>query len=157
MLMKIFRKAQQERNPLLRLLGLNNPLARVDSVRIKTTNRLNCCCNSRITSLYVLILGIKIEVIHVEKELLFEGKENASSVNIKEFSPRGAILDITLAGKINGKASVFIMSTHNILMKPGGTSEVDLKSIIFSNGEPIFAWGKATGKVIELTPLGKIE
>jgi len=104
-----------------------------------------------------LILGIKIEVIHVEKELLFEGKENASSVNIKEFSPRGAILDITLAGKINGKASVFIMSTHNILMKPGGTSEVDLKSIIFSNGEPIFAWGKATGKVIELTPLGKIE
>jgi hypothetical protein len=42
-------------------------------------------------------------------------------------------------------------------MKPGGTSDVDLKSIIFSNGEPIFVSGKATGKVIDPTPIGKIE
>ena len=49
------------------------------------------------------------------------------------------------------------MSTHNILMKPGGTSEVDLKSIIFSNGEPIFVTGKASGKLVDPTPIGKIE
>jgi hypothetical protein len=88
----------------------------------------------------------------MEKELLFERKENTTSVNIKDFSPKGAMLDITLAGKISGKATGFIMSTHNILMKPDGTSEVDIKSIIFSEGKPIFVWGKVTGKVIDPTP-----
>ncbi len=42
-------------------------------------------------------------------------------------------------------------------MKPGGTSELDLKSIIFSNGEPIFVAGKADGKLVDPTPIGKIE
>lgn len=93
----------------------------------------------------------------MEKEILFEGKENATSVNVKDFSPKGAVLDITLSGKINGKATGFIISTHNILMKPNGTSEVDIKSIIFSEGKPIFAWGKASGKVIDPTPIGKID
>ena len=93
----------------------------------------------------------------MEKELLFEGKENTSSVNVKEFSLKGVMLDITLAGKIDGKVKGFIMSTHNILMKPDGTSEVDLKSIIFSNGQHIFVWGKANGKVIDPTPIGKID
>jgi hypothetical protein len=46
------------------------------------------------------------------------------------------MLDINLAGKITGKATGFIMSTHNILMKPDGTTEVDLKSIILSDGKP---------------------
>ncbi len=63
----------------------------------------------------------------MEKELLFEGKENTSSVNIKEFSPKGAMLDITLAGKISGKISGIIMTTHNMLIKPDGTGEADLQ------------------------------
>ena len=42
-------------------------------------------------------------------------------------------------------------------MKPGGTSDLDLKSIIFSNGEPIFVMGKASGKLIDPTPIGQIE
>ena len=67
------------------------------------------------------------------------------------------MLDITLAGKISGKLSGLILSTHNILMKPGGTSEVDIKSIVFSNGEPIFIMGKAIGKLIDPTPIGKID
>ncbi|MGZ4850820.1 MAG: hypothetical protein ACXV2C_05510 [Candidatus Bathyarchaeia archaeon] len=93
----------------------------------------------------------------MEKELLFEGKENTSSVNIKEFTPVGVRLDITVAGKVSGKVAGQILSTHNILMKPGGTSELDLKSIIFSNGEPIFVMGKANGKIVDPTPIGKIE
>jgi hypothetical protein len=93
----------------------------------------------------------------MEKELLFEGKENTSSVNIKEFSPEGARLDITLGGKISGKVTGIIMTTHNMLMKPDGTGEADLRSIIFSNGEPIFIWGKAMGKLIDPTPIEKIE
>jgi hypothetical protein len=93
----------------------------------------------------------------LEKELLFEGKENTSSVNIKEFTPAGVRLDITVAGKITGKITGQIMSTHNILMKPGGVSELELKSIIFINGEPVFVMGKATGKIIDPTPIGKIE
>jgi hypothetical protein len=93
----------------------------------------------------------------VEKELLFEGKENASSVNIKEFSEKGALLEITLGGKITGKTSGQILSTHTILMKMGGTSDVDIKSIVFSSGEPIFIVGKATGKLVDPTPIGKIE
>jgi hypothetical protein len=93
----------------------------------------------------------------MEKELLFERKEIASSVNVKDFTPEGAMLEITLSGKISGKAAGFIMSTHKILMKPGGTSDVDIKSIIFSNGEPVFAWGKAPGKIVDPTPIGKID
>ena len=93
----------------------------------------------------------------MEKELIFEGKENTSSVNIKEFSQKGAMLDITLAGKISGKITGIIMTTHNMLMKPDGTGEADLRSIIFSNGEPIFIWGKAMGKLIDPTPIEKIE
>ena len=93
----------------------------------------------------------------MEKELIFEGKENTSSVNIKEFSPKGAMLDITLSGKITGKIAGIIMTTHNMLMKPDGTGEADLRSIIFSNGEPIFIWGKAMGKLVDPTPIEKIE
>jgi hypothetical protein len=93
----------------------------------------------------------------LEKELLFEGRENTTSVNIKEFSSEGARLNITVAGKVNGKVTGFILSTHSILMKPGGISELDLRSIIFSNGEPIFVFGKATGKIVDPTPIGKID
>jgi hypothetical protein len=93
----------------------------------------------------------------MEKELLFEGKENTTSVNIKEFGPEGARLDITVAGKVSGKVTGFILSTHNIFMKPGGVSDLDLRSIIFSNGEPIFVFGKATGKLVDPTPIGKID
>ena len=92
----------------------------------------------------------------MDKELLFEGRENASSVNIKEFSPEGVRLDITAAGKVSGKVTGFIMTTHNVLMKPDGMSG-DARSIIFSNGEPIFVWGKATGKLVDPTPIEKIE
>jgi hypothetical protein len=49
----------------------------------------------------------------MEKELLFEGKENASTAAVKEFSPNGAVLEINLTGKISGKAAGFI----SILMR----------------------------------------
>ena len=93
----------------------------------------------------------------MEKELLFEGKENASSVNIREFSPQGVRLDITAAGKVSGKVKGLIMTTHNALMKPDGTGEADVRSIVFSNGEPIMIWGKARGKMVDPTPIQKIE
>ncbi len=93
----------------------------------------------------------------MEKELLFEGKENTSSVNIKEFSPQGARLDVTLAGKVSGKVTGLILTTHNALMKPDGTVEADLRSVIFSNGEPVFVWGKATAKGVDPAPILRIE
>ena len=93
----------------------------------------------------------------MEKELLFEGKENTSSINIREFSQQGGRLDVTLAGKINGKVTGLILTTHNALMKPDGTVEADIRSIIFSNGEPVFVWGKATGKGVDPTPIVRIE
>jgi hypothetical protein len=93
----------------------------------------------------------------MDKELLFEGKENTTSVNVREISPAGTRLDITVAGKVSGKVTGQIMSTHNILMKPGGTSELEVKSLIFSNGEPIFVMGKVTGKLVDPTPIGRIE
>jgi hypothetical protein len=93
----------------------------------------------------------------MDKELLLEGKENTTSINIREISPAGTRLDITVAGKVSGKVTGQIMSTHNILMKPGGTSELEVKSLIFSNGEPIFVMGKVTGKLVDPTPIGRIE
>jgi hypothetical protein len=41
----------------------------------------------------------------MEKELLFEGKENTTSVKIMEFSPQGTKLEITVAGKTSGKVA----------------------------------------------------
>ncbi len=93
----------------------------------------------------------------MEKELLFEGKENTSSINVREFSPQGARLDVTAAGKVSGKVTGLILTTHNALIKPDGTGEADLRYIIFSNGEPVFVWGKATGKVVDPTPIYRIE
>jgi len=90
-------------------------------------------------------------------ELLFEGKVTTSSVNIREFSPQGGRLDVTLAGKISGKVSGLILTTHNALMKPDGTVDADVRSVIFSNGEPVFVWGKATGKGVDPTPILRIE
>lgn len=93
----------------------------------------------------------------MEKELLFEGKETTTSINIREFSPQGARLDVTLAGKVSGKVAGLILTTHNALMKPDGTVEADLRSVIFSNGEPVFVWGKATAKGVDPTPILRIE
>ncbi len=93
----------------------------------------------------------------MEKELLFEGKENATSVNIKEFSPEGIKLDITATGKVSGKVTGLVMTTHNVLMKPDGTGSGDARSVIFSNGESILMWGKITGKIVDPTPIQKIE
>ena len=93
----------------------------------------------------------------MEKELLFEGKENTMAINLKEFSPEGAKMDIMVAGKISGKITGQIMTTHNALMKPDGTGSADVRSMIFSNGESIMVMGKATGKMIDPAPIEKIE
>ena len=93
----------------------------------------------------------------MEKELLFEIKENTTAINLKEFSPEGAKLDIMVAGAVSGKVTGIIMTTHNALMKPDGTGNADVKSMIFSNGESIMVMGKANGKMVDPTPIEKIE
>jgi hypothetical protein len=93
----------------------------------------------------------------MEKEILYEGKVMVTSINIKEFSPAGARFDATSAGKVSGKVTGLVMTTHNALMKPGGPGEADVKSIIFSNGEPIMVWGKAKSQMVDPTPIQKIE
>ena len=93
----------------------------------------------------------------MEKELLFEIKENTQAINLKEFSPEGAKLDIMVAGTVSGKVTGMIMTTHNALMKPDGTGNADVKSMIFSNGEAIMVTGKANGKMVDPTPIEKIE
>ncbi len=93
----------------------------------------------------------------MEKELLFEGKESITSTNIKEFSPQGARFEITAAGKVSGKVTGIIMTTHNALMKPDSMGEADVRSMIFSNGEPIMVMGKAMGKMVDPAPIQKIE
>ena len=93
----------------------------------------------------------------MEKELLFEGTERTSSMNIREFGAQGARLDVTLAGQVDGKVSGLIMTTHNAIMKPDGTVEADIRSVIFSEGEPVMVWGKATAKGVDPTPVLRIE
>ena len=89
--------------------------------------------------------------------MLFEGKENTTAINLKEFSPEGAKLDIMVAGKVTGKVTGQIMTTHNALMKPDGTGSADVRSMIFSNGESIMIMGKASGKMVDPAPIEKIE
>ena len=93
----------------------------------------------------------------MEKELLFETKEKASSINIKEFSPEGAKIVINLTGKISGKLKGTIITTHGVLMKPDGTSKIDHRSVIFSNGEPIFVMGTGMGKIVNPAPVRDVE
>ncbi len=93
----------------------------------------------------------------MDKELLFEGKEKTQAVNLKEFGPEGAKLDIMVAGTVSGKVTGQIMTTHNALMKPDGTGSADVRSMIFSNGESIMVMGKATGKMVDPAPIEKIE
>ena len=93
----------------------------------------------------------------MDEELLFEGKEKTMAINLKEFSQEGAKLDIMVAGTVSGKVTGMIMTTHNALMKPDGTGSADVKSMIFSNGESIMVMGKANGKMVDPTPIEKIE
>ncbi len=93
----------------------------------------------------------------MDKELLYEGKENTSSLSLTEFSPTGAKADINLAGKVNGKIMGLIITTHNVLMKLDTTTEFSIKSIIFSNGEPIIVMGKGTGGVFDANLNKKID
>lgn len=93
----------------------------------------------------------------MEKELLFEIKENTQAINLKEFSPEGAKLDILVSGTVSGKVTGIIMTTHNALMKPDGTGNADVRSMIFSNGEAIMVMGKANGKMVDPAPIEKIE
>lgn len=79
------------------------------------------------------------------------------AINLKEFSPEGAKLDIMVAGKVSGKVKGQIMITHNAIMKPDGTGSADVRSMIFSNGESIMVMGKANGKMVDPTPIEKIE
>ncbi len=93
----------------------------------------------------------------MEKELLFEAKEKTMAINIKEFSPEGAKLDIMVGGTVSGKITGQIMTTHNSLMKPDGTGSADVKSMIFSNGEAIMVMGTANGTMVDPAPIEKIE
>jgi hypothetical protein len=93
----------------------------------------------------------------MEKEMLYEGKQNASSINLIEFNPQGAKADISLAGMVNGMVTGLIITTHNVLMKLDTTTEFSIKSIIFSNGEPVVVMGKGTGGVFDTNLNKKIE
>ncbi len=93
----------------------------------------------------------------MEKELLFEGKESTMAINLKEFTAEGAKLDIMVSGKVSGKVTGMIMTTHSSLMKPDGTGSADVKSMIFSEGEGIMVMGKANGKMVDPAPIEKIE
>ncbi len=93
----------------------------------------------------------------MEKELLFEGTEKTMAINLKEFTQEGAMLDIMVSGKVSGKVNGMIMTTHSSLMKPDGTGSADVKSMIFSDGEGIMIMGKANGKMVDPTPIQKIE
>jgi hypothetical protein len=93
----------------------------------------------------------------LEKELIFEAKENIMAINLKEFSPEGAKMDIMVSGKVSGKVNGMIMTTHNALMKPDGTGSADVRSMIFSNGEGIMVMGKANGKMVDPAPIEKID
>jgi hypothetical protein len=93
----------------------------------------------------------------MEKELLFEIKENTMAINLKEFTPEGAKLDIMVGGKVTGKITGQIMTTHNAIMKPDGTGSADVKSMIFSNGESIMVMGNANGKIVDPAPIEKLE
>jgi hypothetical protein len=51
----------------------------------------------------------------VEKELLFEGKENTMAIDLKEFSPEGPKMDVMVSERISGKVTGMILTTHNAL------------------------------------------
>jgi len=74
-----------------------------------------------------------------------------------ERAPLGGGVRRDASALVSGMVAGFIMSSHSILMKPSGTSTLDLRSIIFSNDEPIFVSGEADGKLVDSTPIGKID
>ena len=36
------------------------------------------------------------------------------------------------------------------------TAEADMRSLIFSFGEPVFMWGKTTGKIVDPAPITQV-
>ena len=61
--------------------------------------------------------------------------------------------DFSEAKKLGSRIMELAVEQDNVYY----TNEVAIKSIIFNNGEPIFVWGKDNGKIVDPTPIGKIE
>ncbi|MCW3999143.1 MAG: hypothetical protein NWE93_02765 [Candidatus Bathyarchaeota archaeon] len=104
-----------------------------------------------------------MQKLTLERNLLFEGVETASSVKVVDFALRGVQfsqgiqLEITLSGKTSGKIVGQTFSTHYMLMKPDGNVGFDVKSVIFGDGEPIMVKGRADGKIVDSAPTIKVE
>ncbi len=90
-------------------------------------------------------------------ELLFESKEKTTSATLREFTPQGARIDFNLAGQVSGRLNGLQMSTHNVLLKADGTAEGDARSLIFAAGEPVFHWGKVKARLVDPTPMSRVE
>lgn len=63
------------------------------------------------------------------EELLYEVREKATSVTIKEFSSEGARVTFNFQGEVKGRYSGNRMETADALLKPDGTGEFEVRAL----------------------------
>jgi hypothetical protein len=84
----------------------------------------------------------------MEKELLVEIKEKATTMTIKEFSAEGAKMQYNSMGSAKGKYSASHMETVDVLQKQDGSNEWEARAIeMTQDGDAIMITAKGTGRM----------
>ena len=81
-------------------------------------------------------------------ELLYEVHSKNVTTTIKELSPLGVRLQSNSAGEAQGKYNAAVIATVNILQKPDGTLDYELKAVHSTkDGDSWVTAGKGVGRV----------
>ncbi len=85
-----------------------------------------------------------------KRQLLSNFRGKIASIVIKEFTPQGVRAEVSGQGTVSGKYSAIHVETDNILLKPDGTREGEVRAVEFTkDGDVILITGKLTGRVVD--------
>ncbi len=86
------------------------------------------------------------------EELVGELTENVTSTTIKEFGRQGVRLSQNNQGRMKGLYDATHMDTAEVLVKPDGTFESEIKGMeMTTEGEAILLQGRGTGRMTSPT------
>ena len=71
----------------------------------------------------------------------------STTTTIKDISPNGVKAEVNYQGEFNGRFSSRTAMTVNVLWKPDGTSEFEVKAIdATKEGDTVVSWGSGKGR-----------
>ena len=83
------------------------------------------------------------------EEFVYEVREKATSVTIKDFTPEGVRLSYNLQGLVKGQYDAARVESANALLRPDGSGDIEIRIMDrTAEGEVILIPGKGTVKAV---------